>query len=340
MTSPVSPQPGNQDERHGRAQLTALCTCGHYQDLHDTPDEADPHGGECVVWRQVEYGRLYCPCPVFCAAAAVGQTGAGEEADDVHEQAVAAFEADHREQQTVYEAHEWTSSDPDTCARCDVEWGDADATCAESAPSAGQDTGQMRDERCLPELRDALCRYLDDQADYADRGDLRADFAELWGYLDGPLRQLIAERRCGRCGQIPYVHGLPDSTCVYEPTQAAGQDTERLRDELFVGSSIHIHRAGESCNTHCNTPDHPYRKALAELDQTRRERDELMREVERLVDIGSQWGRERDEARAQVQRVEAEVSWLRKADWIPGVSAQLATSVAVRRLRRALDGET
>ena len=167
----ASPQPGNQDER--------ACACGHPIGVH-MPEEIPAGPGERRCWATGP-----CDCTRYVAAAEAGQTGAGEEADDVHEQAVAAFEADHREQQTVYEAHEWTSSDPDTCARCDVEWGDADATCAESAPSAGHDT----------------------------------------------------ERRCGRCGQIPYVHGLPDSTCVYEPTQAAGQDTGQMQDEIAAATA-------------------------------------------------------------------------------------------------------
>jgi hypothetical protein len=46
----------------------AVCFCGHYRSLHDTPDEADPNGGECIVWRQIEQGRLYCPCPAFRTA--------------------------------------------------------------------------------------------------------------------------------------------------------------------------------------------------------------------------------------------------------------------------------
>jgi hypothetical protein len=32
-------------------------------------------------------------------------------------------------QRTRYESHEWTGNDPDYCARCGVDWDDADVTC-------------------------------------------------------------------------------------------------------------------------------------------------------------------------------------------------------------------
>jgi hypothetical protein len=47
----------------------------------------------------------------------------------VHHQAVAAFEKEATEDGHRWEAHEWTGNDPDHCARCLVEWDDADYTC-------------------------------------------------------------------------------------------------------------------------------------------------------------------------------------------------------------------
>lgn len=177
----ASPQPGNQDER---CPVHPGCRHGGW-DLGGSPPivresiEDALENDRCGICLSVDHFREDCPR----AAAAAGETGAGEEADDVHEQAVAAFEADHREQQTVYAAHEWTSSDPDTCARCDVEWGDADATCAEPAPSAGQDTGRLRDE---------IARWL--AARDSQDGIARSWHEDADALLDGPLRQLIAER--------------------------------------------------------------------------------------------------------------------------------------------------
>lgn len=300
----ASPQPGNQDER--------ACACGHPIGVH-MPEEIPAGPGERRCWATGP-----CDCTRYVAAAAAGETGAGEEADDVHEQAVAAFEADHREQQTVYEAHEWTSSDPDTCARCDVEWGDADATCAESAPSAGRDT----------------------------------------------------ERRCGRCGQIPYVHGLPDSTCVYEPTQAAGQDTERLRDEGPAYDDLTCHRGrhedgGLYCSAHgqswpCTDPrlrdemaaaiqnanqgspwwiadallHGPLRQLIAERDDLRRELDQARAQVQRVREFADELAE--DSRTAKRLADEARARGDREMQRINMRHARVAHHAA-EELRRALD---
>jgi hypothetical protein len=45
-------------------------------------------------------------------------------------------------------------------------------------------------ENDYPPLRDALLTYLESQVDYADRGDLGADFADLWNYVAPALAVL------------------------------------------------------------------------------------------------------------------------------------------------------
>lgn len=50
--------------------------------------------------------------------------------DPVAHDFVDAMQREYDEQQTVYEAHEWTGGDEDHCARCDVTWEDADQGCA------------------------------------------------------------------------------------------------------------------------------------------------------------------------------------------------------------------
>ena len=82
------------------------------------------------------------------------------------------------------------------------------------------------------------------------------------------------ERRCGRCGQIPYVHGLPDSTCVYEPTEAAGQDTERLRDEESIDLTPGVVWSDAQLDV--------IRTLTAQLHKTGLERDEAVAKVQRV----------------------------------------------------------
>lgn len=56
-----------------------------------------------------------------------------------------------------------------------------DPWCSATPPADAPE--QQDDEHAHPALRDALCRYLDDRADYADRGNLADDLAELWEYV-------------------------------------------------------------------------------------------------------------------------------------------------------------
>lgn len=278
----------------------APCGCGHEQRHHVAGT------GHCPVVVTFDPTTV-CDCPKYAAAAA-GQPGTGGEADEplpaVH------YEASTEPREGLFgAARGWIfrhSSQPDGDRWRDdpkhLDWAAENLLCdlepwlikdsdPEPAPSAGQDTD---------------------------------------------------DRRCGRCGQIPYVHGLPDSTCVYEPTEA-GQDTERLRDERSVERHIAAVitkripdiEIGDLIVLRADLLDGPLRQLIAERDTDRASLAVFLR---KLTD-------ERDEARAKVQRVARVATELEQpVDGLTGPEGPMVPIYNGRdvafRIRRVLDGET
>lgn len=198
----ASPQPGNQDERR--------CVCGDTLGQHDVDGDRQCLAGDPDnPWE--------CDCSEFRAAADAGQTGAGEDVDDPWSEA----------RESVLCAcgspgsrHAGVRGLPlDGCL-------DSPCPCTkfEPAPSAGQDTGQMRDE--LIELQRAWA---------VNRATDRPAFADA--LLDGPLRQLIAERDDLRReldqarGQVQRVREFADELAEDSRTAKRLADEARARGD-------------------------------------------------------------------------------------------------------------
>ncbi len=314
----ASPQPGNQDER---ACITAApdgrpCSICRPVTIQRESVEDALENDRCGICLSVDHFREDCPR----AAAAAGQTGAGEEADERRRSL----------------PDEWEQM-------CGGSWDDEHAA-KDQGPSAA-DSGALisdrrqgaartvspvathRPERTTPALPAPSAVHVHvDEYDGVVNCDCSAPSAG----------QDADDRRCGRCGQIPYVHGLPDSTCVYEPTQAAGQDTGQMRDEIaeIVGNVVLASQqsAWEDLNI-----------------GPRRWGEQAAREV--LDGPLRQLIAERDEARAQVQQLAAYFDGLADAarivanvaegDYGRGHAKGLSSGYrAAADHLRALDGET
>ncbi len=194
MTSPASPQPGNQDER---CPVHPGCRHGGW-DLGGSPPivresiEDALENDRCGICLSVDHFREDCPR----AAAAAGET---DDLDRYIEKSMSdpefrdAFKAAQKRpaaDQPGEEADERHTSP--LCPRGarhalansgrNVTAGALDCWCpTEPAPSAGQDTGQLRDE-IEETLRQHNMWWAGDRPGVVD------------ALLDGPLRQLIAER--------------------------------------------------------------------------------------------------------------------------------------------------
>lgn len=237
----ASPQPGNQDERL-RERLAALAD--DLDRLFRSAHEGEERGSAAYD-RALELGMGYRRASLRIrdvlnggegslfygalpwlrpAAAAAGQTGAGEEADKSPFDLTAACQPVERNPQSVRRF------------------------VAEPAPSAGQDTGQMRDElaewlfdftmrRDGKDLRWAGVLGVTDDGgtELLSEATVRAAWrSEVDHLLDGPLRQLIAERDDLR----------------RELDQARGQ-VQRVREVLaFLDECAEIHRAQGGATSH------------------------------------------------------------------------------------------
>lgn len=262
----VSPQPGNQDERR--------CVCGDTLGQHDVDGDRQCLAGDPDnPWE--------CDCSEFRAAAAAGETGAGEEADDpwseARESVLCACGSPGSRHAgvrglpldgcldspcpcTKFEPAPSAGQDTD-CAGCrhpkglhvweyedccsgpgPTKYGcgcpaftttppptlDEIRASLRPAPSAGQDTGQMRDE---PEWVSAFFEWA--KTDKSP-GSYSAAFAAGWSAAQGPLRQLIAERDDLR----------------RELDQARGQ-VQRVRDEA-AQERYKAHDAMNELRDHCS----------------------------------------------------------------------------------------
>lgn len=132
---------------------------------------------------------------------------------------------------------------------------------------------------------------------------------------------------CGPDYRCPDPNELDETPATLAPS--AGQDTERLRDEVrdgiagwpigsgYYGTTVGIDEAGDIAD---ELLDGPLRLLIAERDEAREANS-------RYIEAGARTMRERDEALAQVQRV-------REALDAPS-SGYLDIEI-----RRALDGQT